>query len=88
MNYPKGHRKNPWSMKDVVPDDIEDTYDTLVQNGMFRNRDPPNLAKPISGSDDDMPDCPGELADYERGIEDWINMDQMQTLKEAFPENY
>jgi len=32
----------------------DDDYDTLVQNGMFRNRDPPDLAKPISGSDADF----------------------------------
>lgn len=70
------------------PED-EDTYDTLVQNGMFRNREPPDLARPISGSNADMPDWEnGELADYEKAIKEWITGDQIQSLKEAFPDDY
>lgn len=68
--------------------DYRDTLDTLIQNGMFRNREPPDLAKPISGSNADMFDYPGETEDYARGIKDWIEHDRMQTLKEAFPEDY
>jgi len=50
----------------------DDDYDTLVQNGMFRNRDPPDLRKPISGSNADTPEWyDGELADYKRALEEW-----------------
>lgn len=67
----------------------DDDYDTLVQNGMFRNRDPPDLRKPIAGSNADMQDWyDGELSDYERAIEEWIERDQQTSLKEAFPEEY
>jgi hypothetical protein len=95
---------NPFSYRDMVQSkkgytginpggcekemDLDDAYDILVQNGMFRNRDPEHLAKPISGSNIDMADVPGEISDYEKGIQAWIDGDQESSLKEAFPEEW
>ena len=41
-----------------------DEWDILLKNGMFRNRDPPNLALPISGSDEDFKYDRDEITEY------------------------
>lgn len=44
--------------------DIDDVKDELLRNGMFRNRERDGL--PISGSNADMADQPGERTYYAR----------------------
>jgi hypothetical protein len=68
--------------------DYDDAYDELLRNGMFRNEDPPDLRKPLSGSNDDTADCPGETDYYNHAISEVIEYDQNQSLKAAFPEDY
>lgn len=43
--------------------DAEDAKRELLINGMFRNRDPPELAKPISGSNADWTYDTEEIAE-------------------------
>ncbi len=43
---------------------------------------------PMPGSDIDTADAVGEVEDYVRGIIEGVEMDQMESLREAFPEEY
>jgi hypothetical protein len=39
-----------WEGIEMILYDCSDEFDTLLKNGMFRNREPVDLAQPISGS--------------------------------------
>ena len=68
--------------------DSSDEYDILQKNGMFRNRNTPGLAKPISGSNVDTADQPGEIELHTNNLISIMEDEIMQTLKEALPEEY